>query len=214
MEKLDIENEADKFENYKLEFCKKIGMEKEKCEGTKIKRVSGVSYPEPYIFKTKKAERQVDCVAVYQDTIFIIECKYTRNKDGKYSGINKEIHDHHDRKQQFENALRDTSLRKKNKFDEKGWDKNANVIGVFALKNVVLSDSEKYEMERKGFKVWDNDFFAYYEDLEEKINKYAIFDMLGELDIQNNDSEPVMSLALQTETKIKGKNLAVYQFFL
>ena len=35
------------------------------------------------------------------------------------------------------------------------------MIGVFALKNVVLSDSEKYEMERKGFKVWDNDFFAY-----------------------------------------------------
>ena len=91
---LDLENEAVKFEVDTLAFVNQIGFEKKLSEGTKLKNVSGVSGPATFTFQTKKNTHQVDCIAVYQNTIFVIECKYTTKKDRKYGGLATEIIKH------------------------------------------------------------------------------------------------------------------------
>ena len=75
IQKLDIQNEADKFENHTLEFIKKMLEEEDskKCFGTTIKKISGISVPQKLSIKTQRTSIDPDCVAVYQDTIFVIE---------------------------------------------------------------------------------------------------------------------------------------------
>ena len=71
-------------------------------------------------------------------------------------------------------------------------------------------------MKDKKFAIWDDDFLEYYKNLQNLIGTYAIFDMLGEMEIPNYDDDPVMSYALKTETKFEKtrKKLSVYQFLL
>ena len=216
---IDIEKKAKaaEFEASILRFMEKLGFEDVK--GTTTSTIRGMKHYSPLSFKTKKDSIQIDAIGRIGKTLFIIECKQTENFDGNYSGLEQEIHKHDRRIDLFEKQLFGDKPFKENAeiFSSTKWKDCELVVGVFALDNIKIGKKSTNDVALKKYKFekWDNNFIDYYTDLESKIGKYAQYDMLGDMKIENDDDEPIATWALKTEIKnLKTKKITQYYQFL
>ena len=216
---IDIEKKANAagFEVSIIKFMEKLGFKD--VRGTTITTTRGMKNFSTLSFKTKKDSIQIDAIGRIGKTLFVIECKQTENLDGNYSGLEQEIHKHDRRVDHFIKQLSSDKPFKENTeiFSSTKWKDCDTIVGVFALDNIKIGKKSTNDIALKKYKFekWDNNFIDYYTDLESKIGAYAQYDMLGDMNIENDDDEPIATWALKTEIKnLKTKKTTQYYQFL
>ncbi len=161
--------------------------------------------------------------------LFVVECKLSQDKNGKYGGSGETLQSSITKLTRTIGKLRGeidavrsgrAGIPEENKLrlaDYKDITKsNLRYVGILALSGIKLSKTEKAMIKSRKFKVWDDDFYRYFDDLSKKIGKYAKYDMLGDHDMQieNPDKDPPMAFCLMAKMKVGNKTMPVYQFLM
>ena len=223
---IDQNAKAFDFETRVVKFMKKMGFED--VRGTSVKTHRGIREFTFLEMDSGRNHIQVDAVGRIGKTIFVVECKMTETKDGTYSGLESEIHKHVRRRSEFINALNETNPSKRNAelfattklsgLDSNGDPRVRDVVGILALEGVRNhKDGIAFTaLKSNDMHPWDDDFREYFHDLEGKIGRYAIYDMLGDMEIDNDDPTPVSTWALKTEIRMPDtqKKATIFQFLI
>ena len=148
--------------------------------------------------------------------LFVVENKRSFTDSGHYGGsstsLRAEVLKHATRVKKLQNEINAVrsgrGAHEKNKVslaDYAAIDKrNLECVGVMALSGIKLTDKEEKLIKSKKFKKWDEDFLKYFGGLSKKIQDYALYDMLGDHDMQitNPDKYPPMAFCLRANMKI------------
>lgn len=105
----------------------------------------------------------------------------------------------------------------------KDYQKYTRMDMMILAENYQFTDADKEFAEKsdnqgnyQGKKIIlkSDDFYDYYRELYRKIDKFAIFDMLGELEIRRQWGESISTIALKTSFNTKEGKSELFQFML
>jgi DNA sulfur modification protein DndB len=163
---------ATEFESYVKNFLVKLGFSD--VDGARDTfRINGI---------------QVDACGGFDETLLIVECCMAMELKGK--SLRSKI-----------NELRGKSASiKKGIHGHPKYGKYYDVRYILATRNIeVKRDDIVYANAYKPrIYLWNENFIEYYEDLFGKIEKYAIFNMLGEIGIRPSQQNPISVPAFMT----------------
>ena len=146
---------SEKFEETILNFLKRSGFKD--VRGGRTFRIKGI---------------QIDAIGGYGDTVFVIECYAAKSST---RSIREKI-------KSFRGVIPDISrgLRR-----HKTYKKYKNHLFVLALKNIIPKKRDLTFAINSKYKIiiWDKDFLLYYFKLSKVLEKYTIYQILGELGI-------------------------------
>lgn len=114
--------------------------------------------------------KQIDVLAIDDETILIVECKSSkeRKRRGSYQ---KDIHEFALLKSQIDSFLR------------RIFEKQRKIAWIFCTENITLSNSDKARLEENGIKYFTQDDIFYFEQLTSllgSVTKYQLFARLFE----------------------------------
>ncbi len=144
---------------------------------------------------------QVDAYGGYGNSLLIIECK-TKRELGKKKELHNVISEVRGEYQ--------SSVKRGFRANVK-YQKYENFNLVVAVKNIVVTNADReFANQSPRVYIWDDNFLDYYKDLVSKINQYAKFNMLGDMNVKPTDRRPLTVFASRT---FVGK-VAMYLFFI
>jgi len=165
---------AIQFEEDVKSFLERLEFDPESINGAKDSfRINGV---------------QVDVCGGYENNLIVIDCTM-RQELGKKS-IRDKIKEWRGVASTLEKGFREHPVYKKYGF----------INFVIATKNIDIrkEDFVFANSERPRIYIWDDNFIAYYEDLYDKIKKYAKFNLLGEMCIRPSQQNTISVPAFLT----------------
>ena len=143
---------------------------------------------------------QVDVCGGHDKTLLVFEC--TMSKELKKKSLRDKIKEMRGSVTSWGKGFRADPLYKK--YD--------SFVYILAVKNVEIrqEDIDFANADKPKVFIFDEDFFDYYEDLFNKINQYAKFNLLGELKVRPIVDSTISVPAFSTEL---GKTI-MYSFFI
>ncbi|WP_430617606.1 hypothetical protein IGI86_003375 [Enterococcus sp. AZ188] len=115
----------------------------------------------------KGLSQQIDVLAADDETVLIIECKYTSQKN-KLSSFKKEIEAIAGQRSQIIGEINSHGAKKKVKF-------------IFATKNYILSESDRERLDSYQIEYFDSDTLEYLNELAKHLGNASRFQLLGQL---------------------------------
>src|SRR3989344_5498538 len=146
-------------------------------------------------------EHQIDVIAAWGNTVFVFECKTSREFN-KTKNLKKDLYEFKGKIPQIEDGLKRHTIYKKYN--------NYRYILVVNEKVVLRPEDKEYDNTLPYIYLWNEDFLAYYNDLYSYLKPYAKYDLLGEMGINPLDQEPIRIPAF----KVKFGDVVMYNFVI
>ena len=121
----------------------------------------------PYTKESPEITKQIDILAIDEDTAIVIECKAAQSIDKKTS-FKKEIEAIAGYKQGITTAIRKKYPKRKFAY-------------IFATYNYVLGEQDIQRLKELDISYFDEDSIHYYEELTKQLGKVAKYQLLGHL---------------------------------
>lgn len=124
-------------------------------------------------------EENVDVVGGWDNTLFIIECRWKGKKD-KYN-LRPILNDIKDKK---ESIVKGAKKHKK-------YSKYNDFIFILAVRNVELTKEDFSYAKKRDIYLWDENTTEFYKDLSKSLGSFTKFNLLGEMKIYPKDRSPI-----------------------
>ena len=145
-------------------------------------------------------EHQIDVIAAWGNSVFVLECKSA--KDFKTKNLKSHLYELKGKIPEIEEGLKKHPVYSKYN--------NYRYILVVNSKVTLRPADKEYANTKPYIYLWNEDFLRYYNDLYEYLKPYAKFDLLGEMGIRPLDQEPIRIPAFRT----KFGDVNIYNFVI
>jgi DGQHR domain-containing protein len=147
----------------------------------------------------KLGGHQIDAIGGYDKVLMIIECTMKREIGRK--SLREKL-----------NAFKSKATAIERECKSHPTYKKYNVFRyAMAIKNIDIGYEDKQLAKQDPIiTIWDDDFIEYYEDLYDKINRYAVLNLFGDMGVKPLNKPPISVPAFLT----KFGNIEMYSFLI